>query len=244
MKNRLVYFDIGAVLVIQNYLGLFNGFTKLSGKPYDEFKKRYLASRLEPRSLKGEITNEEFVTGVHEIMADLGADISLAESIKLQESVLDRENTPVVELKKTIHELGARVGILSNANDFGVNFNSKKFPKVFHVYENDSPIIYSHELKRVKPELAIYEEADKRARELGINNITFIDDNFEYVRFPAEKFGWNGIWYNEHVDPGEPMRKESQVQDASKEHNIKVARNVFELKKALIELGFPLENFK
>lgn len=230
-KNKLILWDVGAVLLELDYNGLFDAGAKITGQSREQFKESYTGSKLEPKVLSGEISHEEFLQRLRGLLKDK----SLTEP-QLEiffRNAWGSQINETVELKKKVHEAGYTVGLFSNINQFAIQILSKEFPDMFKTF--GGPKIYSYQVGATKEKPDMYE----KVQSLGFEKPIYIDDNATYVQKGAE-FGWKGILFTPYIDKAEVIRAE-KGQDIKKTNSqIKIAGSVKGLVSCLGECGVKI----
>ena len=241
-RKTLVLFDVGAVLLTMNFRRLYEGAAALSGAiTPEEFKSRYVESRIDILACKGLISRSESVERLRKL---IGPREPVTD--ELIESLVDscwlvpvRE---IVKLKQRVHEAGYTVGILSNITELALEQISRRFPEIFETFDGRSPRLYSCRLGAMKPELEIYRRVS------GYRKVIFIDDKDVYLEVPVRLLGWKGIWLTPWIDESESLRAAhgecardvSGVNYRSRSGNFRRADSLLELMGHLRDFGVEL----
>jgi FMN phosphatase YigB (HAD superfamily) len=202
MNNRktLVLFDVGGVLLALNFRRFYERAAALGGTlTPEEFKSRYVESRLDFLACKGLVSRRGSVEMLRGIIGP-GEPVSDGFIESLVESCWSGPIPVLVELKRRVHEAGYSVGILSNITELALAQISSAHPELFDTFDERSPRLYSCRLGAMKPEPEIY------ARVEGYGKVIFIDDKELYVEVPARLLGWKGIWLTPWIDEAESLR--------------------------------------
>lgn len=94
---------------------------------------------------------------------------------------------PMISAQARLRKEGVPTFILSNTNDMAAGHIRRTFP----FFANFDGYVFSFERKVMKPDMEIYEVAEKITGFQGAD-IVYIDDREENVR-PGQKRGWNVI---------------------------------------------------
>ncbi|MBU4116296.1 MAG: hypothetical protein KKG94_00970 [Nanoarchaeota archaeon] len=200
----------------------------------EKFKKQY--AELELRTLKGEISNENYQITAKKLLGNPG--MTKKELENIVSLCWGSQVDDAVKLKKRIYDKGSCLGIFSNMNQFAWEYLSKKYLEMLKTYNSESPIIYSYLVKDVKPKLPMYKKAQKFAKENKITNTILIEDKESYLIPGIENFGWKGVLFTPYVDNAEAIRSASGHDDRTKPRkNFKIANSINELENALISFG-------
>lgn len=232
-SKTLVLFDVGGVLLELNYSKLYKAGAKVSGETTENFKQKYIVSRIEPRVLSGEISHPQYLQELRILLGN--ESLTEGQLAKIIRNAWGDKISETIELKKQIAEKGYSVGIFSNANQFAIDILSKEFPEMFETY-NTGPKIYSYQIGDVKPNIPMYEAI----QEMRFNSIVYLDDNQDYVKKGLE-FGWNGILFTPYVDNAEAIRSEKGHDNRKINPKIKVADSIEKLVSSLSDFGIPLK---
>ena len=109
-------------------------------------------------------------------------------------------NEPMVAWVARLHDAGVRTGILSNIGDAMAEGIRAKFDWIGRFHHT----LWSHSLRMLKPEPAIYLAAANGLK-TAPQHILFIDDRIENIR-AAEAAGMTGIVYASHPGFVEEMQ--------------------------------------
>jgi putative hydrolase of the HAD superfamily len=160
----VLLFDLGGVLMD------FAGFDELGhfipGAPdRSEIRERWIRCKAVQRFERGEITQDDFATGViEELRIDLSPPVFLRNFV-------DWAKEPSPEAISLLMGLRAdyRIAVLSNANELHTPLHRRRFKEVVGTF------YFSDEIGAVKPDRAIF---DHVIRDLGVspNRIAFFDD--------------------------------------------------------------------
>ncbi|MBU4069625.1 MAG: hypothetical protein KJ646_01455, partial [Nanoarchaeota archaeon] len=159
--KNLVLWDVGGVLLELTYSRFFEKALELTKISPEKFKKQY--AELELRTLKGEISNENYQITAKKLLGNPG--MTKKELENIVSLCWGSQVDDAVKLKKRIYDKGSCLGIFSNMNQFAWEYLSKKYLEMLKTYNSESPIIYSYLVKDVKPKLPMYKKAQKFAKE-------------------------------------------------------------------------------
>ncbi|MDH4271136.1 MAG: HAD family phosphatase, partial [Candidatus Aminicenantes bacterium] len=139
---------------------------------------------------RGEIAPAEFH---QKVCAALGLEIEAGLFFEYYEDIFTM-NIPVLQLVRRLKAAGYRLVLLSNTDVVRYAFIQRRFPEtqIFDAY------VLSYEVGLMKPELAIYFEAGRRA---GVEpqECVFIDDLADNVE-AARGAGMHGLHYTPETD--------------------------------------------
>jgi FMN phosphatase YigB (HAD superfamily) len=238
-KKTLVLWDVGAVLVRLTYGKFYENGARLHNEQNpdldiapDQFRRLFVESRLEERQVRGEISTNHFLDGIAKLVSPY---TSKNEALSLVMNCWGAPLQPMIDLKRRIYEAGYSVGIISNISELAWIALTAKSPEMFSVYDSSSPVLFSYREGTIKPKRDFYERVN------GYSQVIFIDDKTEYLRYPCEKIGWKGIWYNGCIDEAETMRliqPKGAMQVDGK--NILAAESAMQLAMALERFGLRL----
>lgn len=182
-KIEFVYFDIGNVLLL--FSGGLQKLAKKHGKKYEDFLQVFL--KYDDLVCRGEMTPQDLWEKYREELGIGEEDIDFVE-YWTDNFILIQESFDLID---EIRKSNVKVGLLSNIYS-GVY--SKLVKKNFFPFVNWDTKIFSCDVGFVKPELSIYEVAQKKADTYS-NKILFIDDKQDFLT-PAEKSGWRVYQFN------------------------------------------------
>jgi hypothetical protein len=217
-RKTLVLFDVGAVLLTMNFRRLYEGAAALSGAiTPEEFKSRYVESRIDILACKGLISRSESVERLRKLIGPR-------------------------EPKQRVHEAGYTVGILSNITELALEQISRRFPEIFETFDGRSPRLYSCRLGAMKPELEIYRRVSGYRKVIFIDDK---DVYLEVpVRLLGWKGIWLTPWIDEseslRAAHGECARDVSGVNYRSRSGNFRRADSLLELMGHLRDFGVEL----
>ncbi|WP_372898191.1 HAD family hydrolase [Stieleria sp.] len=185
MQIEFVYFDLGNVLVSFDPEIACRNLSELAGISTDRAREVLYDSGLQDQYESGQITSRSFTQTLREVL-DLDA------KRLPQDLVLDAISdmfTPIdsmVQVVELARRSAGRVGVLSNTCPAHWRWVRKQ-PWPVSQIDYDVKIL-SCEVMSMKPDMKIYEAAEKAAR-VRPERILFIDDKPENVRAAAER-GW------------------------------------------------------
>lgn len=237
MKDTLVFFDVGGVLLELNYTGLYEKGAELTNTTKEEFKKLYNESGLELKTLNGSISDEEYQTGLKQLLNK--NNMSRTELEDFVKTCWGTEITPVIDLKEKIYfNSNAYVGIFSNINQFAYEYLSRVYPRMFQTFNPEITPICSYILRGVKPKFPMYFNAESLAIKMDCENTILIEDKPSYIQFGIDEYGWKGIYFTPYVDKNEAIRHEHGQNKKIKEtENLKIADSIDEIEDALRYFG-------
>jgi hypothetical protein len=238
MKDTLVLFDVGAVLLELKYVNVYQAGAEISGRSVDEF--RNLSSELEVDVLNGNYTYEEHQKRIREILRK--PDMTRGELEDFVKQTWGGEITPVVDLKERVYFKGdCPVNIFSNIDRFAFEYLSRTYPRMMQTFRPDAVPICSYSSKGTKPHsLKMYNKGIRSAKKLGCNNVILIDDKESVLQLGIEQFGWYGVHFTPYIDQNEAIRLHSQNETSFTSEKLFVANSVGELEQALTNLGINL----
>jgi len=228
--DNLVLFDVGGVLLRLDFNLFYEAAAKAAGTTAEEFRKIYADSRLEVRSLDGTINKNEYFGGIRYL---IGKNLTNEEIGLIKERAWASQIDEMVGLKKRVYEAGNAVGILSNTDEHALETLPVRYPQIYELFNPSFPQIFSCRMKMMKPEIKMYNEAEK----FGAKKIVFIDDKETYAKVPVKELGWHGILFTQYVDKSEAIRQIEKDKPAEVSQNLRTADSVSEVEKALREFG-------
>ena len=223
MKNTVVLFDIGAVLLKISYKSFYSQASQYSRLSAEDFKDRYVRSGLEKNILMGKISTEQYLDEVKRIISP---EVDLSHE-KLKDIVGSSWKEPIksmLTLRDGLFDSGYAVGLFSNISLLALETISARFPEIFDVY---GPRVYSFEVGSIKPEPEMYR------RITGYGKVVLIDDKEKYLKTGKDDFGWHCILYTEFIDKSEAIR---QIHDSDSEGDFRTASSAEEVAKILKEI--------
>ncbi len=233
-KDILILFDMGGVLIRNSWSKFYKAAAELSkgNISEDKFKEEYMSSGIEKDRMTGKITTQQFYEKLKGIIK---RDATQDELRNAFDKIFDSEITKMIELKKNLFKAGYAVGIFSNCSEIALG----RCPEAFSTYNPDFPVICSYKSGAVKPELPMYDEAQKWAEKNGIKKIILIEDKASYLIPGIEKYGWYGIQITEFLDTDEAIRSEHEHKSKPTK-NFRKAETFDELMAALREFGVEI----
>jgi FMN phosphatase YigB (HAD superfamily) len=228
METRpLVLFDIGGVLLKLQYGGFYEAAAKASGRFSPEgFKKLYIASHLEEDALRGDIDAEEFYSGLQSLIE------SVSDIKGILKNAWDSPIEDMVRLKEEVYRSGAAVGLFSNMHAAAFDILSPKHPEIFNVFDLSFPVIFSHEVKSVKPDRGMYNAVASQ-----FSPVVYVDDNEAYVKRGVVDYGWKGVVFTGEVDSSESLRAAQVHSSSPPTPRILYADTVSRVRAAFVEYG-------
>lgn len=171
MTRTWFLFDIGNVLIRLDYEGVLAGVRSETSASTDEIVRGL--GRILPDFEKGGIDFSDVYEQMRKRAGYLGSEEKLR---RLWASLLSSPIDGSENLLDRVREQ-YRVAYLSNCNEVHAGVIAGKFRALFG---SDEPIIYSHEVEAVKPEIEIYRKALARL-EAEPEDVIFVDDMLENV---------------------------------------------------------------
>ncbi len=188
---QAVLFDYGLVLTGPPLPAAWFGMQQVLNSPEPAFASAYWQHRLEYD--RGTLTGESYWRAV---AAELGRELTPAqveELIGLDTRLWTQLNQPMVDWALRLRAAGTPTGILSNLGDSMMHGVLRELPWM----QGFTQLTFSHALKLVKPDRAIYLLA---AAGLAVPpaTILFIDDRQENIQ-GAHAAGLQAIQYTDHA---------------------------------------------
>jgi glucose-1-phosphatase len=192
-RPEVVIFDLGKVLVDFDYSIAAKKISAKGNIPPEEVQRLIDHSPLLFRYETGVIDQAEFHREVCKLTGYCGPLDEFAPDFSDIFSAIE----PMIALHEELRGRGIPTFILSNTNDMAAGHIRGAFP----FFSNFDGYIFSYEQGVMKPDMRIYEIAEKITGRRG-EQIVYIDDRLENVE-PGRKRGWHGI---HHVNPDETIR--------------------------------------
>ncbi|MEQ1827468.1 MAG: HAD family phosphatase [Pirellula sp.] len=187
MRPDFVYFDLGNVLLYFDHRLAMRKMAKVAGVSYSEMHGVVMESNLQIDYETGTISGEEFVERISEAV---GKKLDAPEILQAAADMFV-PNTHILPALTRVRELGIPMGLLSNTCEAHWNWIMElRYPQVVGWF---SPVILSFEVKSMKPDCKIYEEA-QRLSGCPHDRIFFTDDRADNVA-AAKNLGWETEQY-------------------------------------------------
>ncbi|HUO31405.1 MAG TPA: HAD family phosphatase [Bryobacteraceae bacterium] len=169
---KTVIFDLGKVLIPFDFSRGYRGMEQFCDHPAEEIRRRLRSTDLVNRFETGLIEPRDFVeqlTGLIELRADYDQFCEIWSSIFLHEELVPEAVLEGIAARY-------RMLVLSNTNAIHYAMVRRQYPLLRHFDD----FILSFEVKAMKPQPAIYQEAIARAQ-CRPEECFFTDDIPEYV---------------------------------------------------------------
>lgn len=188
-KFEAFFFDIGNVLLCFDRDVQLKQVSRATGIKVGTLQREFLDSGLMNDFEKGLLTDEE----LYDRLAKLSG-TSWNQEVFLQAfTAIFEENLPMTSLLKTLKKRGKRILLLSNTNGLHFDYIRRHYDFVQYV----DHAILSHEVKSLKPEPMIFQEA-LRAADTRPGSCFYFDDIPEYTR-AAQELGIQAATYNQQA---------------------------------------------
>jgi putative hydrolase of the HAD superfamily len=185
---RVVVFDYGNVLCLEQTLDDMKGMALVCGIPHEQFSELYW--KLRPPYDRGDIDGPAYWTAVvRQQDLDLSRD-RIATLIKLDCESITRPNQGAVQWAELLHQEGFLLTLLSNMPRDLSRYVTKSFPSL-STFEY---LIYSCDYRSIKPELAIYRNCLELLK-AAPQEILYLDDRAENVE-AAARLGINSVLFD------------------------------------------------
>ena len=189
MHDGFVYFDLGNVLVKFDHAIATRQLAELAGCTFAEAQFALYDSGLELRYEMGLLTSSEFVAAINgQLKTDLPADAVLEAM-----SAIFEPNLEILPAMKLIRSSGVRIGLLSNTCEGHWEWVKRQAWETVEGWFDF--VVLSYEVKRMKPDDAIYAHCEKRCGCAG-QQVFFTDDRADNIAVAAAR-GWATYQYGE-----------------------------------------------
>lgn len=189
-EPRIIFFDLGKVLVDYDFNLAYNYIKKRSALPVGEFNERIpIIEKLNTVYETGEISSIDFFRSMADILEFNDTIDSLASAWSNIFKPMPKNIDIARELAKA-HSLA----IISNTSEVHIQFLESNYS----FFENFRERIYSHVIGSRKPDSWIYEHSQTIMSAESENSL-FIDDRIENI-LAAKNLGWMTIHLNGAVD--------------------------------------------
>ena len=182
MRPDFVYFDLGNVLLYFDHSLAIRKMAKVAGISTEQMKSIVFDGTLQTEYESGWINGAQFVSRISDTV---GTDLDVKDMLQAAADMFipNVHITPVLE---EIRGLGIPMGLLSNTCEAHWSWISElAYPQVRGWF---TPVILSFEVRSMKPDAYIYQEAQRQSGH-GALQIFFTDDRAENVE-AAKKAGW------------------------------------------------------
>ena len=185
---RVVVFDYGNVLCLEQTLEDMKGMALVCGIPHERFSELYW--KLRPPYDRGDIDGPAYWTAIVG-QQELGlSGNQIAKLIKLDSESITRPNQGAVQWAKLLHHEGFPLTLLSNMPLELSRHVTKSFPSL-STFEY---LIYSCDYGSIKPDLAIYRNCLELLK-AAPQDILYLDDRAENVE-AAARLGMNSVLFD------------------------------------------------
>lgn len=181
-------FDIGNVLLFFDRSRQMSQVASVTGLPESEIIEYYNQLGMMDNLETGRMTAERMIEDLRWISDKEFSDTDFKAAF----NDIFIENKSMIDMMSSLKKKGKRILILSNTNSLHVEYMRTHYSFLDHADE----VILSFQVKAMKPELKIFEEA-LRLSECAAERCVYMDDISEYAS-QASKLGINGIHYTEH----------------------------------------------
>lgn len=181
MKDRVVVFDVGGVLINLDFEGMFERMALKSDLPAEVIRSHFWPERsvhgesnetLLAKATAGRIESEDLIETVHSVIKFKG---SLGELTSLYHSLFLSRIEGTLQIFNELRET-SRIGILSNTNAWSWPGAARQLPEL----QNADKIFLSYKLNMVKPDPKLFNHVAD-SFEIPIEQLIFIDDSDEIV---------------------------------------------------------------
>jgi putative hydrolase of the HAD superfamily len=193
MKISAVCFDLGNVLISVDWDLMLNRLVKKSKLPKDEIQRRIFDDPQVKSYEVGAITTTYFLTHLRQLIEYKGTQKELRAAFTEIFTPM-AEHIALAGLLRPHYPLA----LISNTNDAHITHAESTYT-FFSLF---SARIYSHQVKSMKPDAAIYQTALEALGGIDPLEALFIDD-LEPNILGAVKLGWQTI----HLRPGVDLRE-------------------------------------
>lgn len=185
MSNRIVFFDLGNVLVTFDHEIASRQLSELYGVPIDDTRRAVFDSGLQREYESGRITTSDYVATLN---VNFGC--SIADELVLRAtSSIFAPNESMLEVVDQLRGSDTRLGVLSNTCECHWRWLQAQPWSV--PQDRFDSVVLSYEVGAMKPDRRIYLAAEKLAKCSG-QDIFFVDD-LEANITAAKTLGWNAV---------------------------------------------------
>ena len=233
MKDHLLLWDVGGVLLKLSFSRFYQALSELTPFDRDRVKEMYDSSGLEMQMLAGAVEKEEYLDRLRDILHVLPGTTD-EQLLAAYDCRYIERNSGIQRIRQIIQSAGYPSGILSNIGSLTVEELKRRYSGFFAV---TGPCLLSYEEKSIKPELKMFRKAQQWCDENGISSVTFVEDKAAYAAVGIDNFGWNGVLYTACIDKAESIRA-AHLESAYPKKNFRIANSDEELLEALRSFGF------
>jgi len=181
-RPDFVYFDLGNVLLYFDHGIAMRKMARVAGISTEQMRAIVLDSSLQTEYETGFISGMQFVSRISDA---IGRELDASDVLQAAADMFI-PNPHILPVLKTIQDMSIPMGLLSNTCEAHWKWiNELKYPQVYQWF---TPVILSYEVKSMKPDPHIYNEA-QRLSGRSPSGIFFTDDRVDNVE-AAKKAGW------------------------------------------------------
>ena len=182
MRPDFVYFDLGNVLLYFDHSLAMRKMAKVAGVSTEQMRSIVFDGALQVEYETGWISGVEFVSRISD---SIGRDLDVKEMLQAAADMFI-PNAHILPVLEKIRGLGIPMGLLSNTCEAHWSWISERaYPQVQGWF---TPVILSYEVRSMKPDAHIYQEAQRLSGH-DAPGIFFTDDRAENVE-AAKNAGW------------------------------------------------------
>ena len=184
MNIKVVYFDLGGVVVRVHIEKFFNKLSEISGNSLQQISDK--VKLIEPYYQKfelGLVSENEFYNSIHQIFDNMSFEQFCSHYVNIFE--LDFKVADIIEKLSPNY----RLSVISNTDSLHFNYILQNY-SVLKLFEKP---ITSYQVQIRKPDLAIYQYA-LESMQCKASESIFIDDRPENV-VAAQKLGMNAVLF-------------------------------------------------
>lgn len=184
---RFFYFDLGAVLLFFDHGVACRKLAALTGLDPAVIRGVIFESTLQHDLESGKISSQQFF---EEFCAGTGATLDFPSAAQAMGDIFELNQSLKPVLSSLAHA-GHRLGLLSNTCDLHWNqFGRGRYHPIPEIFDE---VVLSYEVRSMKPDLPIYQEAIRRVG-LAAEEIFFVDDRLDNVA-GARQAGLDAVQY-------------------------------------------------
>ncbi len=182
MRPDFVYFDLGNVLLYFDHRLAARKMAKVAGVTAEQMHAIVFEAKLQIEYETGLISGVQYVSRIAD---SIGRELDVADMLQAAADIFI-PNPHILSILEEIRDLGIPMGLLSNTCEAHWSWITETgYPQVDGWF---SPIVLSYEVKSMKPDSHIYNEAQRLAGPEA-SRIFFTDDRLENVE-AARRAGW------------------------------------------------------
>ncbi len=182
MRPEFVYFDLGNVLLYFDHRLAARKMARLAGVTTEQMYTIVFEGTLQIEYETGLISGVQYVSRIAD---SVGRDLDVADMLQAAADIFI-PNSHILSILEEIREIGIPMGLLSNTCEAHWHWIKElRYPQIEGWF---SPIVLSYEVKSMKPDSHIYNEAQRLAGPQA-SRIFFTDDRLENVE-GARRAGW------------------------------------------------------